>query len=83
MKKTPGQSLHQSDKRKRNFGVQDRGAGNGTQRHSVENRTVLTYFKNFFSFFLSGKGKSASEAPQSDEGKITQKVGGVPCKFDQ
>jgi len=83
MKKTPGHSLHQSDKRKRNVGVQERGAGNGTQRHSVENHTFLTYFKNFFSSFLSGKRKSAPEAPQSDDRKGTHKVGGVSCKFEE
>ncbi|XP_047169917.1 calmodulin-binding receptor-like cytoplasmic kinase 2 [Vigna umbellata] len=85
MKKTPVHSLHQSNQRKRNVGVQDRGAGNGTRKRSDENHSVLTYFnsvKNFFSFFLSGKKKIPSEAPQSDDGKTTHKVGGVSSSAD-
>ncbi|XP_020216396.1 calmodulin-binding receptor-like cytoplasmic kinase 2 [Cajanus cajan] len=86
MRKTPPPSLHQSNQRKKNVGLQDRGAGNGKHRHNAENHTPLTNFKSslkkFFTFFFSGKSKTASEAPQSDDRKNTHKVRGVPYFTD-
>ncbi|KAL2332951.1 hypothetical protein Fmac_014164 [Flemingia macrophylla] len=82
MRKTPSPSLHKSNQRKKNAGLQDRGVGNGKQRHNVENHTSLTNFKssvkNFFTFLFSGKRKTASEAPQGDDRKNTHNVKGVP-----
>ncbi|KAK7301828.1 hypothetical protein RJT34_12704 [Clitoria ternatea] len=79
MKKRPAPSLHRSGS-----GRRKKNAGNGRQRHDVENHGAMTYFKSafkkVFALFLSGKRETTSDGV--DDKKNAHKVRGVSSSTD-